>query len=129
MKELSPVITDRQILSSVCPKCFARPKMQCFDVRGKMRTLAHPERIREVQNNILTQMFGRLDATDKSLILYYAFIHLCDSVSTKAKELLGVDFNSEQIQSFFCKKAIEELRRDGLLPTPNVEANQSRRPS
>lgn len=124
------VITDREILSHVCPNCFVRAKAVCVDNRGKPRELFHPERIRIAQERAIVRLFGTiLDHTERSLILYYAYIMLCDSVSTKAKEILGVDMQSEQIQAYFAKQAIEELQRDGLLKKPNGESTKTSGPS
>ncbi len=110
------IVTEREILAIPCLECRARSKRMCFDVRGNTRELAHASRIREAQARQAARILGDvLDPTDKALILYYAFIKLCDSVSTKAPQVLGIDLNSEQIQAFFCRKAVEELKKDGLL--------------
>lgn len=56
-----------------------------------------------------------LDATDKALIVYYAYIMLCDSVAAHSVKVLGKKFTSEEIQAFFGQKAVNELRLEGLI--------------
>lgn len=56
-----------------------------------------------------------VSATDKALILSYAFLMLCDSVSTKAEVVFGKQFTSHEVQLFFTQKAVEQLRRNGLI--------------
>lgn len=114
------VITYKQALSVICPECWARPKIPCFSIRGSIATceLVHPGRTRAAQELIARPLLGELNATDKALLLYYAYTMLCDSVSTKAVEILGHEFDSEQIQAFFAAKAMKELQADGLIPVP-----------
>lgn len=59
--------------------------------------------------------FGKLGATEKSLICYYGFIMLADSVSLKSLEILGKSMTSREIQTFFAQQAMSELRKDGLM--------------
>jgi hypothetical protein len=56
-----------------------------------------------------------LTATDKALIVYYAFIFLSDSVSATAIKTIGQPWASDDIQRFFAKRAIDALIVEGLL--------------
>lgn len=115
---MANVINEKTILSVVCPNCFARPKMECFEIRGRPRLKSHPERIRYAQELLSDRVAGKLSATDKALVLYYAYIMLCDSVSARSKEVLGIVMSTEEIQAGFARKAIQALQEDGLLPIP-----------
>lgn len=117
------VAKDQEILAIPCPTCKARVGQLCrmpsgaplAFVIGDDQSRFHRDRIMNVLIVRLRNEFGRLNASDKALICYYAFVILSDSVSTKSKEMLGHDYSSKQIQQFFVQKAIEELKKDRLL--------------
>jgi len=122
--EMRKVLTREEMMLVECPTCDAGRNRNCH-LRGRIdkpllnlqdEPYFHPTRIVAAQQAKANCFFSRsLSATDKSLIIYYAFIQLCDSVSVKSKEVLGVEKTSEDIQRFFAQTAIKELRKDGLL--------------
>jgi hypothetical protein len=117
------VINEKTVLSVVCPDCFARPKRQCFGHRGEILKKAHPARFKYAQELLTDRLAGKLNATDKALVLYYAYIMLCDSVSANSQAVLGIVMDTEQIQAGFARKAIQALQEDGLLPVPEKANN------
>ena len=121
--EKGKVINERTVLSVFCPNCRVRGQRLCIDPRGAPLQKAHPERYLFAYELLTDRVNGKLSATDKALISYYAFIMLCDSVSVRSKEVLGIEMTTEQIQAGFCRKAIEALQEDGLLPVPPKGAN------
>lgn len=117
------VVSEAEILSISCPKCHAIEEHGCLtnDRRVLCRKIDdtelafHSERVFAAFQKQFHGKWGKLGATEKALICYYAYIMLCDSVSTKSVELLGKQFTTEQIQAFFANEAIQELKRDKLL--------------
>jgi hypothetical protein len=117
------VVTESEILSFACRKCHVIAGVGCKRADRTPLTHAiedtelafHRERIMDAWASQTNKCMGRLSATDKALIVYYAFVMICDSVSTKAEEVLGKEFSSEQIQKFFASEAIKELRKDRLI--------------
>lgn len=125
MESYRSVISEKEILAISCPTCFRPADKLCvsrsngmvlaFEV-GATECSFHAARIMKAQDEQIKKLgLQPLGPTEKSLILYYAFIMLCDSVSEKSKELLGKQLTSEQVQAFFAHKAIEELKNDGLF--------------
>lgn len=99
-----------------CRTCHAARGMQCR--RGGESGGFCATRVLQAQKNREAKLLGsdiNLTPGEKALIVYYAFIILCDSVSTKSKEVLGVEHSSLNIQGFFIKQAIEEAKKDGLI--------------
>lgn len=120
-----PVLKDLEILRLECRKCHASEGYACkskeghslthdFSLNGPVMKF-HRERMLDAWASHSSYRMGNLNATDKALITYYAFIMLADAVSVKAVEMLGKPFTSEDIQTFFAYKAVEELRKDKLL--------------
>lgn len=117
------VLTEAEILSKPCRKCHAIEGVGCKNEAryplvhrlGDTELAFHRQRIMDAWSTHSERRMGILSSTDKALIAYYAFIMLCDSVSTKATELLGKPFTSEDIQKFFAHKAILELKKDRLI--------------
>jgi hypothetical protein len=118
------VLTEVEILAVACPQCKAPVNMGCRTEHGHVfaRRLNadefsfHALRITTAYELRLDRVLGKkLDATDKALIVYYAYIALCDSVSAKSVEMLGKETSSVDIQRYFAQKAIYELRNDGLF--------------
>lgn len=120
------VVTEAEILAVPCPTCHASKGMGCRRTDNRSIPLQtalitdalsfHPPRVFDAQQAQLLRNFGRfLGPSEKSLITYYAYVMLCDSVAGKSTELIGKPFNSLEIQKFFAQCAITELRKDGLL--------------
>lgn len=99
-----------------CTKCGAAIGDHCFDGKG-MLVGFHTERLL-LREKLPGLSEANLTPTDKSLIFAYGFVILCDSVSANSQQLFNQKLSSLEIQRFFCKKAIDELRHDGLLKTP-----------
>lgn len=77
----------------------------------------HPERIRFAQKQHEKRLFSEnLDASDKALITYYAYVMICDSVASRSEAIFDKQFTSQDIQKFFAQQAVAELRKDKLLP-------------
>jgi hypothetical protein len=51
----------------------------------------------------------------KRYVVTYAFLMLADAVALKSLEVLGKEFTTEEIQTFFVGKAIKELREEKKL--------------
>lgn len=117
------VLSEEDILATECRNCHAIVNVGCKNksrhplvhTEASTELAFHRERIMDAWAQHSQRRMGPLNATDKALITYYAFIMLCDSVSTKAVELLGEPFTSEDIQKFFAMKAVAELKKDKLL--------------
>lgn len=56
-----------------------------------------------------------LTATDKAVLVYYAFVMLCDSCSANAEKLFGKAMSSQDIQRSFAQHALAECRKDGVI--------------
>lgn len=118
------VCTEAEILAVRCPICEAIPGRPCIShqrhaliVRlGQTEFSFHSARISTAQDIRWKEKFGvSLSQSEKTLILQYAFIMLCDSVSTKSIEVMGRQYTSDQIQAYFCNQAIKELQNDELV--------------
>jgi len=118
------VITESAILHEFCPQCRARELQPC---RNKQhRPLAfeldssemafHSERIMlALHTQVTTKLNGVLSSADRSLIVYYAFIHLANACAANSLKLFSKEQTSEDIQAFFAQIAITELRKDRLI--------------
>jgi hypothetical protein len=109
---------ESRALQVHCIFCDAKPGEHCHQP-GRTEPLVggfHPARIELAQKMIPIYPSGLdLDATDKALITYYAFLNLSNSVAAKSEQMFGKKFTTEEIQRFFAKIAIDQLRQDGLL--------------
>lgn len=126
MPKAARVISETEILALVCPTCQAPQQMACR-VKGNRNIplttsleqndlTFHVERVEAAQQMQLMRNFGRfLGPTEKSLIVYYAFVMLSDAVAAKAMLMIGKEFTSQEVQAFFAQMAIQELKRDKLL--------------
>lgn len=127
-------INEREILSVECPTCCVPAGKICrmkdaktplaYEI-GATEFSFHITRVILAQDTVIKRLgFGEaLTPSEKGLILYYSFIMLCDSVSTKSELIFGRKMESEDIQKFFAFKAVEELRNDGLMK--NARARKS----
>lgn len=106
-------VTEDEIIAAWCPTCHARPGQGCRD--KNRHTLV--ERIGQIGLSFHQPrvMVAHLGPTEKALIIYYAFIMLCDSVSINSETVLGKWHTSEEIQTFFGKMALNELKKEGLI--------------
>lgn len=76
-------------------------------------------RVRQAQQIAAQRLLSlELDVADQALILYYSYMMLCDSVSAKSKEILGIELDTQQIQASFAKRAVQALQQEGLIRTP-----------
>lgn len=101
-----------------CIRCDAKPNEHCVQPGRKEPLVGgfHSERVELSRKVVVAMPKGEdLDATDKALITYFAYILLCDSVSAKSVELFGKQFASEEIQRWFGQQAVTQLRAEGLL--------------
>lgn len=57
----------------------------------------------------------KMTSGEKSIIVYYSFIQLCDAVASKSVEVLGKELTSLQIQAFFIDTGMKEATKDQLL--------------
>lgn len=105
----------REVPCIICDAIAGEHCMTNYSGRRVVMVECHPERS-ELRKKCPNLSFVQgLDATDKSLIVYYAFVMLCDSLQPKSLEIIGKHFTSRELQVFFAKMAIAELRKDGLL--------------
>lgn len=117
------VLLDGQVLAVACPTCHVAEGIGCLNPQrhvlayklGAPELSFHPARILHAQENEFRTKFGKLGATEKALILYYAYIMICDSVASKSVAVMGKEFKSTDIQAFFANEAIKELKKDGLM--------------
>lgn len=117
------VIGEDEILALACRHCHSEPGVGCKNAQRHalvhhlpdMELAFHSQRIMDAFERQATSRMGRLSPTDKALITYYAFVMLCDSVSTKTMVMFGKEFTSEDIQKFFATEAVKELRKDKLI--------------
>lgn len=111
-------LTREQVMEVPCIQCDAPKGFACKVDRGNPFKLVgfHKERVALRQRYpVLPEAAKELNSTDKSLIVYYGFVMLCDSCEAKSIELFGKHIASADIQRMFAHKAIEELKKDGLL--------------
>jgi hypothetical protein len=109
---------DSRAILVPCIFCDAKPGENCRQP-GRTELLVggyHKQRI-ELSNKLVPHYPSGedLDATDKALITYMAFIMLADAVSVSAIKMFGKETTSVEIQKFFGRKAIDQLRVLGLL--------------
>lgn len=125
-KSTRHVISEQEILAVQCPTCNRAAGKTCVAVRNRAplsyeinvtECSFHAARIIAAQDEQIKRLgFGNvLGPTEKALILYYAYIMVCDSVASKSKEMFGKEMNTEEIQRFFAHKAVDELRHDELF--------------
>jgi hypothetical protein len=105
-------LTGEQMREVPCIRCDAKVAEPCKK-NGLPLIGCHSERA--ILRAKMPCFPVELNATDKALVCYYAFIMLCDSVSTKSVETLGKQLSSAEVQRFFAKQAIDELKKDGLI--------------
>jgi hypothetical protein len=75
------------------------------------------------ENEYVIAPYRPLDATDKALITYYAFISLCDDIADDKTGTILAELSlardpatrSRLLQMIYAKKAIDYLKQDGLL--------------
>jgi hypothetical protein len=96
-----------------CPLCAAKPGEHCNDDSATL-VLSHEQR-RKLAEKLPDIEGTNLDATDKAMICYYAYIMLCDSVAANSEKMFGKEYSSRDLQKFFARQAVVELRKDGLL--------------
>lgn len=119
------VLSEKEILNVPCPNCHVQVGVACRNsarhvlvvMTGQTELSFHSARIFIAQQQQMRDRFGILGATEKALICYYAFVMLCDSVSTKSIEVIGKDVSSQEIQAMFVQEAIKALRNDKLIPS------------
>lgn len=117
----APLLNDEAIMSVSCLACNAQVNELCVSIRASesKHSLQHfhqPRKMaayRKIMGESLPK--GVLDDAQKSMIAYYAFVCLADSVSLKSEAILGRAFSSKDIQMFFVQRAIAELGKDGLV--------------
>lgn len=113
----STQFTATEMKEVPCTKCGASIGDHCFDGKG-MLVGFHVERL-QLREKLPAVAEANLSPTDKALIFAYGFVILCDSVSAHSLQLFNKQLSSLEVQRFFCKKAIDELRHDGLLKQPS----------
>lgn len=111
-------LSQEQIREVSCVVCGAKPKEYCRQ-QGRNTALleCHPQRT-ALRSKLGDLTFDKsLDATDKALITYYGYVMICDAVAANSEKMFGEGkvFTSQEVQQFFARKAINELREDGLL--------------
>jgi hypothetical protein len=109
---------ESRALQVPCIFCDAKPGDRCTQP-GRVEPLLggfHAQRIELAKKLVPIYPSGMdLDATDKALICYYAYILLSNSVSANSEKMFGKQFTTEEIQREFAKRAVDVLRADGLL--------------
>lgn len=121
-------IAESEVLLVGCPTCKAIENNGCLDRNrhvftrtvGAVKLAFHAQRIQAALDHKFRNMVGSLGATEKALILHYAFIMLCDACSVKSEQLVGTKHTTHELQLFFARQAVEALQKDGLL-TPYVK--------
>jgi hypothetical protein len=93
-----------------CIVCDAKPGERCND-NGAHLLGVHAKRkhLRERLPSV------SLNGTDKSLIVYYAYVMLCDSCEANSEKLFGSYKKSEDIQRRFAAEATKHLKLEGLI--------------
>ena len=105
--------TEDMIFSIPCPTCHAGPDHSCL-AQGIISTDGyvpfHIERKELAKRKSLA-----LSQVDRTNIITYAFLFLANSCSVKSMALFNKQFTSEEIQEFFAKMAIDQLKKEGRL--------------
>lgn len=125
--------TDAEMQQVPCLTCGAKSGQKCEEkVDGNIVIPLigyHKERVqlREKLPVIPTDM-PVLDSTDKAIIIYYAFVALCNSCQTKSIELFGKEFTSREIQFAFATQGLKAAQQDGLIggPKPNRKERRAK---
>jgi hypothetical protein len=117
MSAINPKFTASEIMEVACITCDASIGHRCCDgTTGTIMLGFHTKRL-ELREKLpaLHPNAHELTVDEKAMIVHYAFVIMADSVSSKSQELFGMHFDAFHVQRFFCGKAIEELKKDGLL--------------
>lgn len=111
----SPELSAAQIMEVPCILCEAKPSERCKDKTGVTLIGFHALRLelRKQQPNV--ELPTELTPDEKALVIYYAYVMLCDSVEVHAETIMGKPFDTVAIQRFFAAKAVEMLKKDGLI--------------
>jgi hypothetical protein len=108
--------THKELLEVPCVHCEQAVGQPCV-APGNRRTPIlgfHAERSQLRVKLPMIEMEG-LDSTEKSLVMGYGFLILCDAVASKSMDIFGKQFSGREVQQFFAAKAIDELKKDGLI--------------
>ena len=105
-------LTSEQIKEVPC-HCGARVGEACKEDGTLIVAGFHKDRIQ------LRETFPALplhfDATDKTIVMFYAFCILCEAVAKKSVEMLGKSHSAHQIQIAFIQEAIKQARDNGFI--------------
>ena len=120
--------TDEEILQVSCLFCGAEPGKKCNEGEGTVLIGGYHQARIELRQKlpVMPADMPVLDATDKAIIVYYAFVALCNSCQTKSTELFGKQFSSREIQYAFATQGLKAAREDGLIGGPKMNRKQRR---
>lgn len=108
--------TSTEIMEVCCIECDAKVGERCCEKdHGTIMLGFHSKRLELREKLPAFHNSELLSSTDKSLIAYYAFVMLADSCEAKSVELFGRHFDSVDIQRFFAARAVQALKKEGLL--------------
>jgi hypothetical protein len=113
--------TDAQVREVYCIRCDAAPGEACTERSMKLVTGYHKERgnLRKKfpvnLDELVVKGSAILSPTDKSVIVYYAYVMLCDSVSANSEKIMGKFISSADIQRMFAKEGLDAARKDGII--------------
>lgn len=118
------VVTELEIIAVTCPNCHAPKGAFCRNSNRHVlalhddinESIFHQSRVHLARSKQgFNAKLGHLNNSQKELIVYYAFVILCEEVAKNTKDENGGVATAEQIQVQFVRQGIEELRIDGFL--------------
>lgn len=120
-------LNESEILEVPCITCAAHVGEHCTEIGKPIRLLGfHNERIK-YRATLPVLPKEPLDATDKALVTYYAYVALSNAVAAKSAIMFdGKIITSQEIQLAFAQQALTDLKRDGLLGANKNNRHQRR---
>lgn len=109
---MSHQFTDQEVKEVPCLQCNADPMQPCTE-NGSQLLDFHRCRIELRSKSPVLDC--PLDSTDKALIVGYAFVSLCNSVSANSEKLFSKHYTSVELQRLFTRTGYEQCLADGVI--------------
>lgn len=106
--------TEAECLLVGCPVCHAKREFGCTINRifstVQSSDFVHAERRELAKLNVNT-----LSNYDIAIIIQYAFLIACDSISANSEKMFSRAYTPDEIKRFFASNSIKELKEAGFF--------------
>lgn len=106
--------TEAECLLVGCPVCYAK-REYCCTIKNIFSATRNVDFVHNERRELAKLHVNTLSNYDIAIIIQYAFLIACDSISASSEKMFSRAYTPDEIKRFFASNSIKELKEAGFF--------------